>query len=205
MRAAAVAAFLGVCLAGLMAPAAAAPSRVVTYSIGIRGDVGQDLPAFLSAVDTAYADPRGWSLDGMVEFRRVASGGDLVLWLASPDAMTTFSSGCSPQWSCRVGRSVVINDARFRAGSPYWSGALADYRVLLVNHETGHWIGFDHATCSGAGDDAPVMMQQSKGVGDCVVNVWPLPGERLAAAKLLGVDPAAAFDPPKTRGFSPLP
>jgi hypothetical protein len=185
-----------------------AAQRVVEYSIAARGDVGQDLDAFVAAAAAAYADPRGWSLDGAVEFRRVKSGGDFVLWLASSDEMTSFSSGCSPLWSCRAGRDVVVNDLRFHDGSPYWSGALDDYRTLLINHETGHWIGFDHSTCQGSGDEAPVMMQQSKGVGDCVGNPWPLAGERLEAARMMRIAALSgpeSFDPPKTRGFEAVP
>jgi hypothetical protein len=200
--AAAAAAFI-VILAGLARPSSAA-ERVVDYSVAARGDVAVDYDAFVAAAAAAYGDPRGWSLDGSIRFRRVPTGGDLVLWLASPDAMTSFSDGCSPQWSCRVGRNVVINDLRFRSGSPFWNGSLADYRLLLINHETGHWIGFDHAQCSGSGDDAPVMMQQSKGVGACVGNPWPLADELREEARLLGVA-APGFDPPQTRGFSPIP
>lgn len=207
-RAAAV--FAGALLAALVVLPCAAAERVITYSLAQRGDVGADFSAFEAVTTAAYADPRGWSLGGAVQFRRVASGGDFVLWLASPEEMDTFSDDCSPSWSCRVGRDVVINDLRFRSGSPYWDGPLDDYRLLLVNHETGHWIGFDHDACAGDGEVAPIMMQQSKGVGACVGNPWPRDDERLAAARLLGVHTTAAlayssFDPPHTRGFTALP
>jgi hypothetical protein len=187
-----------------------AAARIITYSIAARGDVGTDLTTLDRIAREAYADPRGWSLGGAVDFKRVRGGGDFVLWLASPEAMTLFSDECSPLWSCRVGRDVIINDARFRAGSRYWMGTIDDYRLLLVNHETGHWIGFDHDGCPGPGAPAPIMMQQSKGVGACVGNPWPLGDERIAAERLLGVRALATalqatFDPPRTRGFIALP
>jgi hypothetical protein len=181
----------------------AAAERVIEYSVASRGNVAGDLGAFVAVAADAYGDPRGWSLDGSVVFRRVGNGGDLVLWLASPDAMTSFSEGCSPRWSCRVGRNVIINDLRFHSGSPYWNGALDEYRELLINHETGHWIGFDHTQCPGSGDDAPVMMQQSKGVGACIGNPWPLADERREAARLLGVAATPVAHHP-ARGFAPL-
>jgi hypothetical protein len=187
---------------GLAVPGAA-DQRVITYSIASRGDVGRDLGVLARVARDAYADPRGWSLGGALQFKRVDGGGDFVLWLASPDAMTMFSDECSPSWSCRVGRDVVINDARFREGSPYWHGSIDDYRILLVNHETGHWIGFDHDVCPGPGATAPVMMQQSKGVGDCIGNPWPLAAERVAAGRVLGI--VVAENPPHARGFTPLP
>ena len=52
-----------------------------------------------------------------------------------------------------------------------------DYRHLVVNHETGHWLGLGHASCPRRGSKAPVMMQQSKGTGGCRLNPWPLPRE----------------------------
>jgi hypothetical protein len=189
------------------ARASAADTPVVAYSIASRGPVGADMATFAAAVRDAYGDPRGWSLGGAVRFRRVASGGDFTLWLAAPDAMASFSNDCSPSWSCRVGRDVVINDARFRSGSPYWVGTIDDYRILLINHETGHWLGFDHDSCPGSGALAPIMMQQSKGVGACVGNPWPLQGERIAAARKFGVAVTflVADGLPRARGFEPLP
>ena len=197
----------GMLALGCLATPASAAQRVITYSVAARGDVGADFDAFVQIAARAYADPRGWSLGGAVDIRQVSGASDFVLWLAAPDQMTSFSSDCSPLWSCRVGRDVVINDLRFRSGSPYWKGSLDDYRVLLVNHETGHWIGFDHDACPGAGEEAPIMMQQSKGVASCVGNPWPLDGERVLAAHALGVDapPWLTFDPPKTQGFTPQP
>jgi hypothetical protein len=201
-------------VAAAIAAATASPSlgadRVITYSIAQRGAVSSDFEAFIDTVVRAYTDPRGWSLSGTIEFRRVSGAADFTLWLASPDAMTSFSDGCSPNWSCRVGRDVIVNDLRFRDGSPFWQGTLSDYRVLLVNHETGHWIGFDHDSCGGLDTLAPIMMQQSKGVGECTGNPWPLYSERVEAARMLGLSfpgesTSVVFEPPQTRGFTPLP
>jgi Protein of unknown function (DUF3152) len=161
--------------------------RIFTYSVAFRGSVTTDRSAFVETVARVYADPRGWSLGNEVVFRQVPSGGDFTIWLASPDEMKSFSDACNPAWSCRTGRNVVINDARWVYGSPFWFGALDAYHVMVVNHETGHWLGFGHQPCPASGSRAPVMMQQSEGAAPCEDNVWPLPTERAALAKMLGI------------------
>lgn len=153
--------------------------RRVTYSVRTRGAVTTSVEVFRRQAQETFDDPRGWRYGG-VEFRRVRRGGDFTLVLAAARAVPTFSSTCSPTWSCRVGRFVVINQERWKHASPAWNAAgrsLRDYRHLVVNHETGHWLGRGHAACPRAGGPAPVMMQQSKGTGGCRFNPWPLPWE----------------------------
>ncbi len=162
--------------------------RTFTYSIAQRGEVHADMRAFADAVAAVYADPRGWTLSGRVSFRRVESGGDFIVWLAAADQMDSFGAGCSAMWDCRVGRDLIINQTRWLNGSPYWHGPLADYRAMILNHETGHWLGLDHESCPAPEERAPVMMQQSKGTGDCIPNPWPLAEEKEKVARLLGLD-----------------
>ena len=94
----------------------------------------------------------------------VTRGGAFTLVLSEASRVPGFSSGCSSMWSCRVGRFVIINQERWKNASPAWNAAhlaLRDYRHMVVNHETGHWLGLGHACVpghgpAGAGDDAAV-------------------------------------------------
>lgn len=163
-----------------MATAATAAPLVYEYSVQGRGNTS-DLEEFAAVAAEAYADPRGWSLGGSVRFQRVASGGAFTLWLAADSQMRTFGGACSAMWSCRNGRNVVINEDRWLGASPAWTGAggsLRDYRHMVVNHETGHWLGFGHVPCASPGAVAPVMQQQSMSLEGCSPNPWPLSQER---------------------------
>ncbi|RYC13234.1 DUF3152 domain-containing protein [Nocardioides zhouii] len=165
--------------AGHEAERHAAARREVAYSVITRGNVTASMKVFRRQAQETYDDQRGWR-GGGVEFRRVRRGGDFTLVLASARAVPTFSSSCSATWSCRVGRFVIINQLRWKHASPAWNAAgrsTRDYRHLVVNHETGHWLGLDHAGCGAPGARAPVMMPQSKGTDGCRLNPWPLPGE----------------------------
>ena len=158
--------------------------RAVTYHVETRGKTVASLALFKRLAQQTYADARGWRGAG-VSFRRVARGGSFTLVLATPDQVPVFSSGCSAQWSCRVGRYVIINQARWLHATPAWNaahGSLRDYRHMVVNHETGHWLGFGHAGCPGAGKAAPVMMQQSKSLGGCHFNPFPTLAEQARAS-----------------------
>lgn len=153
--------------------------RLVTYHVETRGRITTSLAVFSAQAQETYDDPRGWPSAG-VRFRRVAQGGDFTLVLSEARLVPRFSSACSAQWSCRVGRFVIINQDRWKFASPAWNAAhrpIREYRHMVVNHETGHWLGHGHRSCPGPGRLAPVMMQQSKGLAGCRFNPWPLPSE----------------------------
>ncbi|QBX54374.1 DUF3152 domain-containing protein [Nocardioides seonyuensis] len=153
--------------------------RRVTYSVATRGAITTSVAEFRRLAQETFEDARGWRAGG-VQFRRVARGGHFTLVLAAASTVPSFSSTCSSTWSCRVGRYVIINQERWKHASPAWNGArrsLRDYRHMVVNHETGHWLGRGHVGCPPGGGPAPVMMQQSKGTGACRFNPWPLPWE----------------------------
>lgn len=153
--------------------------RTVTYHVETRGRITANVKQFRRLVQATYDDARGWRGAG-VRFVPVRRGGRFTVVLAEASTVPGFSSGCSAEWSCRVGRYVIINQTRWQHASPAWNaahGSLRGYRHMVVNHETGHWLGFDHAGCPGRGRPAPVMMQQSKGLDGCRFNAFPTLGE----------------------------
>ncbi len=154
--------------------------RKVTYSVITRGKITADLAQFKRQVQQTYDDPRGWRAAG-VDFRRVRKGGTFTVVLAEARTVPSFSPVCSAQWSCRVGRYVIINQLRWLKATPSWNSRhlpRRGYRHMVVDHETGHWLGHGHLGCPGKGRLAPVMMQQSKDLAGCRHNPWPLKSER---------------------------
>jgi hypothetical protein len=157
------------------------PYRVVTYEIQTRGAVTTSPTAFAADAAAILGDARGWTLGGSVAFREVASSGQFNLVIASPAAVGAAHEVCSPDYSCRVGDDVLINDRNWREATAAWRATGAprwQYRQYLINHEVGHYLGFGHHDCSGAGEPAPVMQQQSISLDGCEPNGWPLAWER---------------------------
>jgi uncharacterized protein with LGFP repeats len=86
-----------------------------------------------------------------------------------------------------VGRSVFINDDRWRTATSTWPHGLATYQRYVILHEVGHWLGMGHQNCPAAGRNAPVMQQQSISLQGCRSNMWPLIAEREQVGRLQGV------------------
>ncbi len=157
-------------------------NTTVSYDVMTRGIITTSLSEFKSQANQTLNDSRGWARLG-VKFLEVASNGSFTLVLSQASQVPSFNySVCSSFWSCQVGRYVIINQDRWLGATDSWNqagGSLRDYRHMVVNHETGHWLGHGHNNngCSVAGQLAPVMQQQSMDLRGCNFNPWPLNSE----------------------------
>lgn len=155
-----------------------------TYCVASKGEVG-DLTEFSDTVFSTLNDPRGWPRAGAV-FQE-ADGTDpnacsMTLTLAAADQMTSFSTECSDEYSCRVGNDVIINIDRWSNATEGWlqaGGTVERYRTMVINHEVGHRLGHldNELTCPAVNQPAPLMQQQSMDLLGCVPNEWPLDEE----------------------------
>lgn len=155
-----------------------------TYRIETRGKISADLAQFAQLAKETLDDPRGWKQAG-IAFKQVDSGGDFVLYLSAAENLPSFGPPCHVSWSCRSGNKVIINQDRWLGSSTAWRNSgesLRNYRHMVVNHEVGHWLGFNHVSCPSVGSASPVMQQQSISLRGCKANPWPLDSE-IARAK----------------------
>jgi hypothetical protein len=151
----------------------------VHYRVEVRARGVADFPA---VVEATLDDPRGWERAGF-DLQRRDDGPFLIVVAEGPEV----DALCHPyetggRFSCQLGPVVAINADRWRTATPQWTGDLATYRQMLVNHEVGHLLGQKHRRCPGAGP-APVMEQQSTNLGRCRPNPWPLDEEIERAAR----------------------
>lgn len=153
--------------------------------------------SFAATVDAILADPHGWIASGAApitdpaqkmsnaswSFQRVSSGTYSVrVLLATPNTTDALcgSVGLTTQgvYSCRyhdakLGDTEVINLRRWLKGAPGFSIDLDGYHTMVINHEMGHELGFEHMTCPRPGQLAPVMQQQTIVLGGCLPNAYP--------------------------------
>ncbi|QNS08666.1 DUF3152 domain-containing protein [Streptomyces xanthii] len=174
---------------------AAAPGKgeKFRYRVDVEKGLGLDAKLFADAVQKTLNDKRSWAHGGERTFERVGKGEEaqFVITLASP--------GTTADWCAKSGldttednvscdsaatERVMINAYRWAQGAKPYDDALHDkaifpYRQMLINHEVGHRLGFNHVTCTQNGAPAPVMQQQTKflkadGI-TCRPNPWVFP------------------------------
>lgn len=151
-------------------------AEVRTYAVRVEGGIGVDADEAAEEIAAILADPRGWQeLEG-VRFVQVADPADAAMTL-SIGSPPTVDEMCLPartggRWSCRIGAQVALNSDRWLHATPTYDD-LALYRAYMINHEVGHFLGHGHRSCPGAGEPAPVMLQQSIDLQGCVPNTWP--------------------------------
>jgi hypothetical protein len=164
--------------------------QLYRYDIEVeRGITGVDLKHFQQLVVQTLSDSRSWSGHG-VALQRVDSGQvDFHISLTSSMSVRNLCGYDVPvETSCYVpagGGSnvnrVVLNDARYTRGATAYLGDLNTYRIYMINHETGHALGHQHAHQCLSDGLAPAMMQQTFGLRSaatgnmCEANPWPYP------------------------------
>lgn len=155
------------------------PAR--TFFVEVERGLPVDKGRFARFVQSVLYDERGWAAAGGFALQWVDSGTpDFRVALASPD---TTDSLCAPLdtagiYSCHNEGRAVLNYWRWANGADAYGDHLTAYRTYMVNHEVGHALGHGHAFCTEAGAEAPLMMQQTKGVGACEPHPWPLRSEK---------------------------
>ncbi|MEV6634672.1 DUF3152 domain-containing protein [Actinoplanes sp. NPDC051470] len=185
-------------VAGGDEPAVGTGRTVITYRVevekGIKwGSLEKVTPAdFAAEIERVLSDKRGWEAaakhpitdkkQGLKKaswkFKRVSgSKYKLRIRLATPDTADRLCAAIglntAGKYSCKFENTVVINLRRWLQGAPKFPVTVDEYHAMVINHEMGHALGFNHQGCPGKGKPAPAMMQQTIKLDGCRPNVWP--------------------------------
>jgi len=121
---------------------------------------------------TYLNDPDGWAKYGYFFEPTVLKNEDVLVRLSSPRTIKAVC-GLEGNLSCAElgGKKMYLNSDRWFHGAKKSKLVLEDYRQYMVTHEMGHILGFEHEKCPCKNCPAPVMMQQTKGIGQCSPNI----------------------------------
>jgi len=148
------------------------------YTVEVEPATGLDLDVVAAKVVEALHDDRSWTATRTLEQVEDPDTARIRLLIATPETVDRLCAEVGLRtvgiFSCWNGRFAALNAWRWDAGAAGFDD-LDTYRTYLVNHEFGHGLGYGHIGCPAAGSRAPVMMQQSKGLGGCAANGWPYP------------------------------
>jgi hypothetical protein len=153
------------------------PGRVIRVRVEVEGGLDVARRDFAAFVLDTLNDDRSWGHGEEVTFARTDGDADVRVVLASPQ---TSAALCQPlitygRLSCRSGDMAILTLYRWVEAIEEYGSNRTGYRRYVVNHEVGHFLGHGHVGCPGQGRRAPVMMQQTKGLGGCRPNPWPWP------------------------------
>jgi len=147
------------------------------YAIKIEPSLGLDPLCIKNLLFLILNNDLGWTNVAEKSFQLTSvDDSDYVYIFASP---TKTDELCAPIetnsiYSCRNENNIVLNFFRWQEGAVDFNNDMETYRIYLINHETGHILGWSHVGCPIEGAVAPVMMQQSKGTDGCVPYGWPV-------------------------------
>ena len=154
---------------------------LIRYDVRVEDGLSINPDQAAVQIQEVLDDPRSWRGTRRWRFELAPAGQTATLhaYIVTPE---TTDRLCAPyltrgEVSCQNGNRVVLNAKRWQLGADAYGSDLTNYRRYLVNHEFGHALGKRHVDCPGPGRLAPVMMQQTKGLGACRKNPWPQAGE----------------------------
>ena len=154
---------------------------LIRYDVRVEKGLSVDPDKAAVVIQGILDDERSWRGTGRWRFELAPVGQSVRLhaYIATPE---TTDRLCAPyltrgEVSCQNGNRVVLNAKRWLLGADSYGTDLTNYRRYLVNHEFGHALGKHHVDCSGRDRPAPIMMQQTKGLGACRKNPWPRASE----------------------------
>ena len=135
---------------------ASTSGRLIRYDVRVEDNLDIEPDEAAKQIAAVLNDERSWRGTGRWRFELVRAGeqAELHAYVVTPG---TTDRLCAPlltrgEVSCQSGNKVVLNAKRWVLGADAYGRDLKNYRRYLVNHEFGHYLGYQHVQCPGRVD-----------------------------------------------------
>lgn len=149
---------------------------LITYKFIIDDDVKETYKIYqhydvISRQIQMYLDyDHGWGKFGYT-FEPVLKNQKINIYLSTPKRIQKECGNGNLSCAEMNGKNIYLNAYRWFNGSKESQLNLNDYRQYMVSHEMGHILGKNHKKCPSRNSPAPIMMQQTFGIGECKPNI----------------------------------
>lgn len=162
----------------------AVPNPRMTYKYCVLDQTGANKAALEERTAAVTSATGGWGLGGALAFEAAQKGCNVTVQLTRSAQMKAVDPACDGQSTCQVGAVVAVNADRWAAAPSGWGGTLDSYREELLRHEVGHWLGFDHASCTSP--VSPISQATIVTMPGCSPNWYAIPAETQGTKVLPG-------------------
>jgi hypothetical protein len=162
----------------------AVPNPRAMYKYCVLDQTGANKTALEERTAVATSATGGWGLGGALMFEPAQKGCNVTVQLTRSAQMKAVDPACSGQSTCQAGAVVAVNADRWAVAPAGWVGTLDSYREELLRHEVGHWLGFDHASCTLPAP--PISQVTIVTMAGCSPNWYAIPAETQGTKVLPG-------------------
>jgi hypothetical protein len=157
-----------------------------SYSYCIEASSEQEAAAVGARAEAVFGDGAGWGMGGRLSWLRVSAGCNVTVKLVKANDMSRVDENCKGQSTCQVGNTIALSVSAWGTAPATWQGGLDGYRGEMINHEIGHWLGFEHSSCKATPGTEPILQSPTVVIGGCSPRWYALPAETQGTKVLPG-------------------
>lgn len=161
-------------------------SKLIYYTVSIENEIDYDISKFSNQIKTILDDPRGFIMYKFIEIPQIPleKRATINFILSKPITIKNICNFVGLSCSSSYDGNIYINFNKWKNGAKASGLTVKYYRYYLIYHEVFHQLYFmngiytdHHEKIPKSCGKAPILIQQTLGIGNCKPNYYPLKSE----------------------------